>query len=540
MLLPDNEVDAARWQYTRMCRNILGGTWELEILTRMKEQYGLNNVNNMGRPSMSVNLYSNTVDQVAIIYTSPGVVTNELLTDQTAAIWTDVMEGCHLWAMCQEMNRKVVGLRESFYHIVPTATGLQLQIVTPDEIVVLATTGDASTPTALKRAITIATVDDHGRAVHRDCWEIWDVSDPAAPRHVVIDGAGVDVTLQCYPEHTGEYVYTDENGPFLPWELYRGRYTGETFDPYWGSELVHGTLDIAIHWTMWGVCLRNNSWPVSWLMDADVPGMSAVDNVNGFTSSPPDSIELSPNSILRFKSEGQPGVGKVGQLQAADAKSMADAILMKQATILNNVGIHPDDLSQSGQPQSGVAIQLKRSYQRKVALGYVPMFQAADQRLYSKMARVWNIFYGAGTKLPVDGWKVEYSLPETSTDEFLADLKRDQTLIELGLKSTVDLCMKLYNLDEGAAIVKLQTVADYQILFPLSGSTASSSAPKINLTPTDIAGIVTVNEARASQGLPPMETADGLLTVAEYQAKNAAVTAAAAQAANGTLPTLTP
>ena len=100
--------------------------------------------------------------------------------------------------------------------------------------------------------------------------------------------------------------------------------------------------------------------------------------------------------------------------------------------------------------------------------------------------------------------------------------------------------MKLYNLDESAAIQKLQTVADYQILFPLSGSTASSSAPKINLTPTDIAGIVTVNEARASQGLPPMESADGLLTVAEYQAKNAAVTAAAAQAANGTLPTLTP
>jgi hypothetical protein len=189
---------------------------------------------------------------------------------------------------------------------------------------------------------------------------------------------------------------------------------------------------------------------------------------------------------------------------------------------------------------SGVAIQLKRSYQRKVAVGYVPMFQAADQRLFSKMARTWNIFYGGGVKLPADGWKIEYSLPETSTDEFLADLKRDQTLIELGLKSTVDLCMKLYNLDEAAAIVKLQTVADYQTLFPLSGSAAGASTPKINLTPTDVAGIVTVNEARAAQGLPPMETADGLLTVAEYQAKNAAVTAAAAQAATGNLPILTP
>lgn len=471
MLIPDNEVDAARWQYTRMCRNILGGTWELEILTRMKEQYGLNNVNNMGRPSMSVNLFGNTVDQVSILYTSPGVITNEYLTDQTAAIWSEVVDGCHLWAMEQEMNRKVVGLRECFYHLVPTATGLQFQIVTPDEIVVLAHTGDPSTPTALKRAITIATTDENGKAVHRDCWEVWDVSNPEAPIHCVLDSAGVDVTLQCYPEHTGEYPYVDELGPYLPWELYRARYTSETFDPYWGSEIVHGTLDIAIHWTMWGVCLRNNSWPVSWLMDADVPGMSAVDNVNGFTSSPPDSIELSPNSILRFKSEGQPGVGKVGQLQAADAKSMADAILMKQATILNNVGIHPEDLSNAGQPMSGVAIQLKRSYQRKVAVGYVPMFQAADQRLFSKMARTWNIFYGGNVKLPADGWKVEYSLPETSTDEFLADLKRDEALIELGLKSTVDLAMKLYNLDESAAIQKLQSVRQMNQLFPFTPPT---------------------------------------------------------------------
>ena len=120
---------------------------------------------------------------------------------------------------------------------------------------------------------------------------------------------------------------------------------------------------------------------------------------------------------------------------------------------------------------SGVAIQLKRSYQRKVALGYVPMFQAADQRLFAKMARTWNIFYGAGTKLPVDGWKIEYSLPETSTDEFLADLKRDEALIELGLKSTVDLAMKLYNLDETAAIQKLQSVRQMNTLFPFTPPT---------------------------------------------------------------------
>lgn len=67
----------------------------------------------------------------------------------------------------------------------------------------------------------------------------------------------------------------------------------------------------------------------------------------------------------------------------------------------------------------------------------------------------------------------------------------------------------------------------------------------IQLTATDIASIVTVDEARASQGLPPIGGTDGALTVAEYQAKNAATIAAAANAtagepAAGTKPTPEP
>lgn len=60
-----------------------------------------------------------------------------------------------------------------------------------------------------------------------------------------------------------------------------------------------------------------------------------------------------------------------------------------------------------------------------------------------------------------------------------------------------------------------------------------SQAPRVDLTATDIATIVTVNEARASQGLPPMAGEDGDLTVAEFKAKNAGPIAEAAQAEAG-------
>jgi hypothetical protein len=56
---------------------------------------------------------------------------------------------------------------------------------------------------------------------------------------------------------------------------------------------------------------------------------------------------------------------------------------------------------------------------------------------------------------------------------------------------------------------------------------------KVALTPSDVATITTVNEARASLGLPALENDEGELTVAEYKAKHAAVVAQASAASDG-------
>lgn len=61
---------------------------------------------------------------------------------------------------------------------------------------------------------------------------------------------------------------------------------------------------------------------------------------------------------------------------------------------------------------------------------------------------------------------------------------------------------------------------------------------QITLAPTDLAVIVTVNEARASAGLGPLggpSAGDGELTVAEFKAKHGLVLARAAQAEDGEL-----
>lgn len=62
--------------------------------------------------------------------------------------------------------------------------------------------------------------------------------------------------------------------------------------------------------------------------------------------------------------------------------------------------------------------------------------------------------------------------------------------------------------------------------------------PDVTMAPTDLAVVITVNEARASAGLPPLDGPDGDLTLAEFKARHAETIAAGEAATTGkTLPT---
>lgn len=72
---------------------------------------------------------------------------------------------------------------------------------------------------------------------------------------------------------------------------------------------------------------------------------------------------------------------------------------------------------------------------------------------------------------------------------------------------------------------------------------ATTPVPSLDLSPTDVAAFITVNEARASKGLPPLTfpdgrlQPDGFLTVAEFKAKHASTIATGAAAVKGEDPT---
>lgn len=69
---------------------------------------------------------------------------------------------------------------------------------------------------------------------------------------------------------------------------------------------------------------------------------------------------------------------------------------------------------------------------------------------------------------------------------------------------------------------------------------AEPEKPELQITPTDLATIVTVNQALASVGLPPRMDEDGFLTIAEFKAKHAESIAAGSAAGSGKPPPTPP
>lgn len=140
--------------------------------------------------------------------------------------------------------------------------------------------------------------------------------------------------------------------------------------------------------------------------------------------------------------------------------------------------------------------------------------------LYEQVARPFAFFnFGSPDRAPYSCWDVQ---PQ---EDFAAKASTFQSF------STA--LSQMATAGVGLTPEGVSTLAkDFRIsLTPDQIRTASSTSTyRIPFTPTDLAGFVTVDQALASQDLPPIGGADGALTVAQFQAKNAATLSAAANA----------
>lgn len=485
VLVPADPADAARWQHTRVRRRMMDGPWGQDISEHLSKKLTPGRLVNLGPCNQSLNLFASTVRQLAVQYDSAPVDSNPELEDKAGAQWAELIDSVHLWSILQRNSETVIGLRESFVQVGWSAGqvegdpgSLTVQPITPDVVVTECLPNNPDALTVFRMGVAY-TID--GEQV--PAWAVWDISDRTNPHFRVEAGDGSDLTAVVVTEPQPWPYYWEDGTPFLPFVKYRAAYTADQWDAYTLTELVYATLDVAILWTAWVKLMLDASWAQRWVIDLMLQGMSITGSGAGVTA----SVETDPTSILAFHSKPDK-TGSAGQYQVpVDPLSMSESIARFQSTVLSNIGIHPADIEATQSPSSGVAITLKRSAQRRMALRLLPQFRSSDTRLLAMIARVSNI-YGS-TTYPTSGWELSYRLPEESVDEFLAELDRDERLVRLGFLSKVALMQKYRpELSRDEAIAALREVAADNAEFPLEGAPVLASTDTTADTDTDPEG----------------------------------------------------
>jgi hypothetical protein len=253
-----------------------------------------------------------------------------------------------------------------------------------------------------------------------------------------------------------------------------------------------------------------------------------------------DSIPVTPGSILFLQeSADAKSSPSVTQLQGGNnlqaLSHFSDGYTQGQ---LARLGLAGDQVQRNtSNPTSAGALAITQSAKRMVAAMVAPFFRKCDIEAIKKISALARL--AAVGDWPESGYSISYQQIPLSPDEEQAQRDQEDHDKGLGLISTVDLWLRRHpGQSREEAVLHLRRVREEDLL--LSGGAPTSDTKQIPLTATDIAGIVTVNEARLSQGLPILNSSEGLLTVSEYQAKNAAVIAVATQATSGTLVTEQP
>jgi hypothetical protein len=351
--------------------------------------------------------------------------------------------------------------------------------------------------------------------------------------HLLSNGeyAPVDgLSGEAYP-----YRYKD-GAPFIPFQFYSDADTGSLWNLSGRRGARVGALNSIVL----------STYNLRAAVSAAVPPIIAINlqkpagnqrglmagTQNGDPSSS-DSIPVTPGSIL-FLQESQDAKSSpsVSMLQGGSnlqaLSQYTDGYTQGQ---LSRLGLAGDQVQRNtSNPTSAGALSITQSAKRMVAAMGAPFFRKCDLAALKKLAALARLA-GVGD-WPEEGWSISYQQIPLSPDEEKAQREQEDHDKSLGLVSTVDLWLRRHpGQTREEAILHLKRVRDEEALL----SIPSSDPKQIQLTTTDIAGIITVDEARASQGLPPSGTPDGRLTVAEFQTKHASTLAAAVQATSGNL-----
>jgi hypothetical protein len=437
-VMPDDAYDVERWEHTRLRRQMMEGSWLDPLRAHMSMYLDPSRQDSWGVPTTSLNLFKSIIKQLAVIYNDDPVVSNDLFTPESESYFKNM----NVFSRHQRHSEYVIGLGDSLARIEwnpgnqVSNPGINIRLVPPDYIVAYSMPMTPSIPVCIEEARRRTHPYTGKEAWYWDCW---DISDPLSPMFRVYTDAEEeeDVTDLFAPEYV--YPYIDPDGrPYLPYVMTHAADTGCLWATNEWSEIVCATLDAALLWSFWIHVVKDSSWSQKYGIDVQVSGLS---NKGVGLGQARQYIPTDPNSIILFETKNEKN-GSLGSFDLpVSAEDLAKSIQMFMATVSQHLGISASDVERV-QSESGVAIQLRRDAVRRIQKRYIAQFRKSDTELLNKVALINNLY--SPIKLPVGGYNVEYPAMPLSQEEMVDRLNRDKILIDMGLKSKVDILMEMH------------------------------------------------------------------------------------------------
>ena len=437
--------EGARWEHTALRVRLLKGAW-LEDLEKAVAMYvDPTRQAAWGTPDLSSNLFRSISKQLAVLYDQPPVLDHPEGADAINGT-LDAIRSAGLWSLMARVSAMVIGCREYGLRVDISKDGqLFFRPVAPNRLIIAA---DADQPDHPVMVRELRLRQHPATGEYQWTWHELNISDPANPieRITLADYAGktgTDLTVDYLgTERSGDlYPYRDSNGdPFLPFVLYHAERSGQLWDYSEGSELVYGSLTVAVFYSMWGHVLRDASWPQRYAIGAMPMGLGLEDGANNRSR---NTISTDPASILLFQAEGdlQPSLGQFSA--GADVAKMLEAIASYEQRVAEFGGISPADLQRlGGTARSGYAISISNAGKRSAQRKYTDQFRAGDLELIGVCAKLINL--AQGTSEPETGHTIRYQSIPLSEQEKDTQRKDMIEKIEAGIMSKVDAYMELH------------------------------------------------------------------------------------------------
>lgn len=427
-----------RWMWTSLAWRLIYGRWQPDLESRTKILVGSQRSEAWRQVDLSANLYRVVWDAIATQYTRPPTVEHD---DPAGLELAGRVAASGYWQLMQRVQRDTLALREMLVRWdapprrgVPGEFDLVQRAVTPD---VVTATADVDRPDEM---VAIQEMRQRYDGATRQwvwtCDEL-SIADLAQPTYRVLSHDSRDLTAQeLGAEQSGAaYEYRRSDGvPVLPYVLYHAQRTGRLWDSFSVLELVEGTLNLGVYYSLFGHVLRKASWRDRYTVDLNVGGV-APEGEDGKLQ----SVVTDPATVTQFftdaNAQGQPQIGSFDL--PVDPLAMIEAIGAYERRLVSYAGINAaDQIRMSGDPRSGYAVSVSRDAQREAQRKYEPQFRAGDIQSLELAAVLLNRAYGE-QRYPETGYRITYEGVPYSAEEQRGQREQVEGLRREGLMSRV-------------------------------------------------------------------------------------------------------